>query len=91
MVVPILVGKSFVNNFLSLPPRPSSSSSSPQSRSESMASVHSQDGGRYGTVAVRGEVEFGLLYSVSAGALEVGVKQCRELAAVDAKRSRSDP
>ena len=32
-------------------------------RSESMASVYSQGEGRYGTVTVRGEIEFGFIYS----------------------------
>jgi len=56
-----------------------------------MASVCSTEGGsaRYGLVAVRGEVEFGLSYSERQ--LEVNVSQCRELAPVDAKRNRSDP
>ncbi len=57
-----------------------------------MLSVHSQEGGlRYGTVPVRGEVEFGLSYGFGSGALEVGVGRCRDLAPVDAKRNRSDP
>ncbi|KAF4530580.1 hypothetical protein B566_EDAN006786 [Ephemera danica] len=61
-------------------------------RSDSMASVYSGAGeGRYGTVTVRGEVEFGLQYNYKAGTLEIHVKQCRELAAVDTKRNRSDP
>lgn len=62
-----------------------------QNRSESMASIYSQDGGRYGTVTVRGEVEFGMLYSFSSGSLEVAIKQCKDLAPVDTKRNRSDP
>ena len=35
----------------------------PLLRSESMASVYSQGEGRYGTVTVRGELEFGFIYS----------------------------
>ena len=62
-----------------------------QSRSESMLSIHSQEGGRYGTVTVRGEVEFGMAYSTHSGSLDLAVKQCRDLAAVDTKRNRSDP
>lgn len=47
-----------------------------QVRSDSMASVYSGAGeGRYGTVAVRGQVEFGLQYNYKAGALEIHVKQ----------------
>lgn len=57
-----------------------------------MASVYSGAGeGRYGTVAVRGQVEFGLQYNYKAGALEILIKQCKDLAPVDAKRNRSDP
>lgn len=85
-------------------------------RSDSMASVYSGAGeGRYGTVQVKGAVEFGLQYNYKQGynqiitdlrnphktfihlsflyfrALEVHVKQCKDLAAVDTKRNRSDP
>jgi synaptotagmin-like protein len=61
-------------------------------RSDSMASVYSGAGeGRYGTVAVRGQVEFGLQYNYKARALEIHIKQCKDLAPVDAKRNRSDP
>ncbi|KAL0281038.1 UNVERIFIED_CONTAM: hypothetical protein PYX00_002154 [Menopon gallinae] len=61
-------------------------------RSDSMASVYSGAGeGRSCTIPVRGEVEFGLQYNYKAGDLEIHVKQCRDLAAVDAKRNRSDP
>jgi synaptotagmin-like protein len=56
-----------------------------------MLSIHSQEGGRYGTVTVRGEVEFGMTYSIHSGSLDLAVKQCRDLAAVDTKRNRSDP
>ncbi|KAF5300077.1 hypothetical protein FQA39_LY11269 [Lamprigera yunnana] len=61
-------------------------------RSDSMASVYSGAGeGRYGTVTVRGQVEFGLQYNYKASALEILIKQCKDLAAVDTKRNRSDP
>ncbi|KAJ3667174.1 hypothetical protein Zmor_002574 [Zophobas morio] len=61
-------------------------------RSDSMASVYSGAGeGRYGTVAVRGQVEFGLQYNYKAKALEIHIKQCKDLAPVDIKRNRSDP
>jgi len=56
-----------------------------------MASVYSADGGRYGTVNVKGEVEFGLVFNLHTGSLELAIKQCKELAAVDTKRNRSDP
>ncbi|XP_066246209.1 uncharacterized protein [Euwallacea similis] len=61
-------------------------------RSDSMASVYSgADDGRYGSVTVRGQVEFGLQYNYKAGALEIQIKQCKDLAPVDVKRNRSDP
>ena len=60
-------------------------------RSESMASVYSQGEGRYGTVTVKGELEFGFIYNMVSGSLDINIKQCRELAAVDTKRNRSDP
>ena len=63
----------------------------PNLRSESMASVYSQGEGRYGTVAVRGDVEFGFIYNFGSGSLDISIKQCRDLAPVDLKRSRSDP
>ena len=57
-----------------------------------MASVYSGAGeGRYGIVQVKGMVEFGMQYNYKQGALEIHVKQCKELAAVDTKRNRSDP
>lgn len=63
-----------------------------QLRSDSMASVYSGAGdGRYGTVAVKGQIEFGMQYNYKQSALEIHVTQCKELAAVDAKRNRSDP
>lgn len=63
-----------------------------QLRSDSMASVYSGAGeGRYGTVQVKGMVEFGMQYNYKQCALEIHVKQCKELAAVDTKRNRSDP
>lgn len=63
-----------------------------QPRSDSMASVYSGAGeGRYGTVAVKGQVEFAMQYNYKQGALEIFVSQCKDLAAVDTKRNRSDP
>ena len=63
-----------------------------QTRSDSMASVYSASGeNRYGTVAVRGEIQFGLHYNYRQTTLEVFVKQSRDLAPVDIKRNRSDP
>ncbi|KAG8178559.1 hypothetical protein JTE90_023251 [Oedothorax gibbosus] len=61
-------------------------------RSESVTSVYSAaGGGRYGTVTVTGEICFGLIYNHKAGILEIVIKECRNLAAVDTKRNRSDP
>ncbi|XP_016977165.1 synaptotagmin-like protein 4 isoform X5 [Drosophila rhopaloa] len=61
-------------------------------RSESMASVYSGAGeGRYGTVVVKGQVEFAMQYNYKLSALEIHVVRCKDLAAVDAKRNRSDP
>ncbi|XP_077541591.1 uncharacterized protein LOC144153757 isoform X3 [Haemaphysalis longicornis] len=63
-----------------------------QARSESMTSVYSAaGGGRYGTVAVTGEALFSILYNYKSGLLEVHIRECRNLAAVDTKRNRSDP
>ena len=56
-----------------------------------MISVCSNEGGRYGTVAVKGDVQFGMQYNIDTQSLELSVRQCRDLAAVDAKRNRSDP
>ena len=60
-------------------------------RSESMASVYSQGEGRYGTVTVRGDLEFGFIYNFSTTSLDISIKQCKDLAPVDLKRNRSDP
>ncbi|XP_059622132.1 uncharacterized protein LOC132265448 isoform X2 [Phlebotomus argentipes] len=61
-------------------------------RSDSMASVYSGAGeGRYGTVVVKGNIEFGMQYNYKQNALEIHIVQCKELAAVDGKRNRSDP
>merc|ERR1719420_2238340 len=68
-----------------------SSMSSLGTRSESMASVYSQGEGRYGTVTVKGELEFGFIYNLVSGSLDINIKQCRDLAPVDTKRNRSDP
>ena len=57
-----------------------------------MTSVYSAaGGGRYGTVDITGEVNFGLSYDLKQGMLNVQVKECKNLAAVDEKRNRSDP
>lgn len=38
-----------------------------------------------------GDVLFGLNYNYKVGCLEINVKECRNLAAVDTKKNRSDP
>ncbi|KAF2895983.1 hypothetical protein ILUMI_10192 [Ignelater luminosus] len=58
-------------------------------RSDSVGSTYS-GAGLYDT-AVRGQVEFGLRYNYQACALDILIKQCKDLAAVDIKRNRSDP
>ncbi|CAL8110259.1 unnamed protein product [Orchesella dallaii] len=42
-------------------------------------------------ISVKGQVEFGLQYNYKLACLEVKVVGCRDLAAADSKRNRSDP
>lgn len=57
-----------------------------------MNSVYSAaGGGRYGTVTVTGEICFKLSYNYKAGTMDIHVFDCKDLAAVDTKRNRSDP
>ena len=62
-----------------------------QSRSGSLLSVCSAGEVRYGTVTVRGDVQLAVRYLPSDGALELTVHQCRNLAAADSRRNKSDP
>lgn len=62
-----------------------------QIRSESLSSLFSSPGYRYGTVTVSGEILFGLTYNYKEGCIEVTIKECRNLAPADVKRNRSDP
>ncbi|XP_054158225.1 uncharacterized protein LOC128956532 isoform X2 [Oppia nitens] len=73
--------------------RSQTSLSSFGARSESLSSVYSAaGGGRFGTVAnITGEVLFSISYNYKAGAMEVYIRECRNLAPVDTKRQRSDP
>ncbi|CAG2162873.1 unnamed protein product [Oppiella nova] len=72
--------------------RSQTSLSSFGARSESLSSVYSAaGGGRYGSVAVTGEILFSISYNYKAGAMEVYIRECRNLAPVDTKRMRSDP
>lgn len=56
-----------------------------------MASVNSAGEARFGTVTVRGDVQLSVQYLQPSSALEVIVRQCRNLAAADARRNKSDP
>ncbi|XP_071532957.1 uncharacterized protein [Panulirus ornatus] len=81
-----------IERLLQLSEKKTSSLTPLGSRSESMASVCSAGAeGRYGTVTIKGEIELGLQYNYKEGQLECRVVQCRDLAAVDNKRNRSDP
>lgn len=62
-----------------------------QAHSVSMTSVYSAAACHYGYVTVSGDVLFGLNYNQKSQMMEVFVKQCRNLAAVDIKRNKSDP
>ena len=63
-----------------------------QDSRESIASFYSDAGDiAYSNIPVTGEILFGLGYNYKTGMLEVHIKQCRDIAAVDAKRKRSDP
>ncbi|KAH9504705.1 Synaptotagmin-like protein 4, partial [Bulinus truncatus] len=59
---------------------------------ESIYSVYSDAGEvNYGKIPVTGDIMFNLTYNVKSSTLEVHVKQCRGLAAVDTKHNKSDP
>jgi len=45
----------------------------------------------YNKFSVSGDIEFGLAYNYKQSMLEVHVKRCRGIAAVDTKRNSSDP
>lgn len=63
-----------------------------QSSRESIVSMYSNAGSEnYGKFPVSGEVLFGLSYNYKQSTLEVDVKQCRGIAAVDQKKNSSDP
>jgi len=59
-------------------------------RSESSLSLLSLCEGSFGNIQVRGDLQFGFIYNTSSGSLDVNIRQCRGLAAVDTKRNRSD-
>ncbi|XP_067674080.1 uncharacterized protein [Haliotis asinina] len=59
---------------------------------ESLYSVYSDAGEiNFGKIPATGEILFGLDYNYKTGALEIHVKQCKDIAPVDTKRNRSDP
>ena len=63
-----------------------------QLRSDSLTSIYSgNDENHYGNITVKGQVQFSLLFNYKTRNLEVNIKQCRDLAATDLKRNRSDP
>jgi len=45
----------------------------------------------YSKFAITGDIEFGLAYNYKQSSLEVHIKRCRGIAAVDTKRNSSDP
>lgn len=53
-----------------------------------MVSVYSGD---FGNLEVKGSVQFAIDYVESLKELHVFVAQCKDLAAADAKKQRSDP
>nr|XP_042904930.1 uncharacterized protein LOC107436800 isoform X2 [Parasteatoda tepidariorum] len=61
------------------------------SHSASMTSVYSAGGCHYGYVTISGDVLFGLNYNQKSQMMEVFVKQCRNLAASDARNNKSNP
>jgi hypothetical protein len=60
---------------------------------ESISTCYSNafDDVNYGKYRVSGEIEFGVTFVDSSSRLEVAVKQCRGLTAVDTKRNTSNP
>ncbi|XP_055943748.1 uncharacterized protein LOC129974954 isoform X2 [Argiope bruennichi] len=59
--------------------------------SASMNSVYSAAGCHYGSVTVSGDVLFGLNYNQKSQMMEVFIKECRNLAAIDIRHNKSNP
>ncbi|XP_062869897.1 synaptotagmin-like protein 2 [Trichomycterus rosablanca] len=59
--------------------------------SMSSGSVMNIYGAEFGHVGVRGTIQFAINYVPKLGELQIFVVQCRDLAAVEPKRNRSDP
>ncbi|XP_052014827.1 synaptotagmin-like protein 2 isoform X1 [Apodemus sylvaticus] len=68
-----------------------SSSSGMTSLSSASGSVMSVYSGDFGNLEVKGSVQFAVDYVESLKELHVFVAQCKDLAAADAKKQRSDP
>ena len=63
-----------------------------QGSRESIVSYYSDAGeGRFGNIAVTGEVLFGLKYNKHKHQLEVQIHRAKDIAAADEKKRRSDP
>lgn len=59
---------------------------------ESIVSYYSEAGeGRFGNVAVKGEVLFGIKYDKKKNQLEVQIHRAKDIAAADEKKGKSDP
>ncbi|GIY63711.1 synaptotagmin-like protein 5 [Caerostris extrusa] len=58
--------------------------------SASMTSVYSAAGCHYGFVTVSGDVLFGLNYNQKSQMMEVFIKECRNLAAIDVRHNKSN-
>ncbi|GFW18061.1 synaptotagmin-like protein 5 [Trichonephila clavipes] len=59
--------------------------------SASMTSVYSAASCHYGFVTVSGDVLFGLNYNQKSQMMEVFIKECRNLAAIDVRHNKSNP
>ncbi|XP_052238711.1 uncharacterized protein LOC127850016 isoform X2 [Dreissena polymorpha] len=71
---------------------PSTHSTVTDDSRESIASYYSDAGDvSYSKIPVTGEILFSISYNYKTGMLEVGIKNCKDIAVVDAKRNRSDP
>jgi len=62
-----------------------------QSSKESLTSMYSNAGDANRKFSITGDIEFGLTYNYKQSTLEVHIKRCRGISAVDTKRNSSDP
>ncbi len=56
-----------------------------------MTSVYSGISPIYGSVPVKGSIQFAMKYDTGANSFEVHIFKAKEIAAVDAKKNVSDP